>query len=76
MVKNGVLLLETEPGLVLIVGLHDLVALMAVVVLVGSAIGIPALSQNNDVGAAAEGVRVDGTGAEVDVRVFTRSLLG
>lgn len=75
-VEESVLLLETEPGLVVGIGLHHLVALMAVVVLVGGAIGIPALSQDDDVGGAAEGVGEDSTRAKVDVGVLARSLVG
>lgn len=48
--EESVLLLETEPGLTLGVGLHDLGALMAEVVLVGSAVGVPALGEDDDVG--------------------------
>ena len=49
---------------------------MAVVVLVGGAVGIPALGEDDDVGGAAERIGVDGAGAQVDVGVVTRSLLG
>lgn len=49
---------------------------MAVVVLVGGAVGVPALSQDDDVGGATEGVGEDGAGAEVDVGVVTGGLLG
>lgn len=58
------------------VSLHDLGALMAVVVLVGGAVGIPALGEDDDVGGAAEGIGVDGAGAQVDIGVVTGSLLG
>lgn len=75
-VEHGVLLLETEPGLVLGVGLHDLGALVAVVELVGGAIGVPALGEDNDVGAATEGIRVDGARTKVDVRVLAGGLVG
>lgn len=73
-VEEGVLLLETEPWLLLLVGLHELVALISVVEGVGSAIGVPALADHQDVGCQAEGVRVDGHGAKVDVGVVTRRL--
>jgi hypothetical protein len=49
---------------------------MTVVVLVGGAVGVPALSEDDDVGRAAEGVGEDGAGAEVDVGVVTGGLLG
>lgn len=75
-IEESVLLLKTEPGLVVGVGLHDLGALIAEVVLVGGAVGVPALGQDDDVGRAAEGVREDGARAEVDVGVVTRGLVG
>ena len=74
-VEESVLLLETKPRLVLGVSLHHLLALMTEVELVGGAIGVPALGENDDVGGTTEGIRVDGTRAEVDVRVVTRSLV-
>lgn len=74
MVEEGVLLLETEPGLESSVGLHDLGALMAVVVLVRSAVGVPALGEDNDVGRAAERIGVDGGRAQVDIGVVAGSL--
>jgi len=49
---------------------------MSVVVLVGSAIGVPALSENDDVGRATEGIGVDGAGAEVDIGVVAGGLVG
>jgi hypothetical protein len=58
------------------ISLHHLVALVAEVVLVGGAIGVPALSQDDDVGRTTEGIREDGAGAQVDVRVLAGSLLG
>lgn len=45
-IEKGVLLLKTEPRLVGGMGLHQLGALMAVVVLVGGAIVVPALGKN------------------------------
>ena len=48
-IEEGVFLLETEPRLVLGVKLHELGALVAVVVLVGGAISIPALGEDEDV---------------------------
>ena len=75
-IKQSVLLLETEPGLVLGVGLHHLIGLIAVVELVGGAVGVPALGQDDDVGGAAERVGEDSDGAQVDVGVVTGGLLG
>lgn len=50
LVQESVLLLKTEPRVVVGVGLHDLGTLMTEVVLVGGAIGHPALSEDDDVG--------------------------
>ena len=57
-------------------GLHQLGALMAMVVLVGSAIGIPGLGQDQNVGRSSERVGEDGDGLQVDIGVLTRSLVG
>lgn len=77
-VKQGVLLLEAEPGLVARVLLHQLGAFVSVVELVGCAIGHPAFGEDEDVVAAlgAEGVGVDGDGLQVDVAVVARGLAG
>ena len=75
-VEEGVLLLETEPWLLLLVGLGELVGLVAVVVGVRSAISVPALADHQDVRGQAEGVREDCHRAQVDVRVVARRLLG
>lgn len=77
-VEQGVLLLETEPGLVGGVLLHQLGSLVSVVELVGCAIGHPALGQDENVVAAlgAERVGVDSDGLQVDVAVVTRGLAG
>lgn len=74
--KEGVLLFQTEPELVLGVGGHQAVGLMAVVELVGAAIGVPGLAEDEDVVAAAEGVREDSDRADVDIRVVTGGLAG
>jgi hypothetical protein len=55
-------------------GLHQLGRLVAEVVLVGSAVRVPALGEHEDVLAEARGVRVDGDGLEVDVRVLAGGL--
>jgi hypothetical protein len=75
-IEQGVLLLETEPRNLLLVGLHELGAGMAVVELVGSTVGIPALSQDKDVVVAAEGIAVHGDGTKVNIGVLTGSLTG
>lgn len=74
--EEGVLLFEAKPRLVVGVGVHDLHTIVAEVELIGGAIGVPALSQNDNVGRAAERIRVDSTGAEVDVGVLARGLVG
>lgn len=58
------------------ISLHHLVALITEVELVGSAVGVPALSQDDDIGRAAEGVGEDGAGTQVDVRVLAGGLIG
>ena len=73
-VEESVLLLKTEPGLVLGVLRHQLIGLMAVVELVGSPIGVPALGEDNDVGGAAERIGEDGNRPEVDIGVVTGRL--
>lgn len=69
-------MLEAPPRLLVGELLVDLGRLVAVVVLVGGAIGHPALGEDEDVGAGAEGVRVHGDGSEVDVTVASRCLTG
>ena len=56
-------MLQTEPWLVLGVGCHLTGTIVAVVELVGSAIVIPALTHDEDIITAAEGVRKSGDGA-------------
>ena len=76
LVEKGVLLLETEPGDVVLVGPHELGTLVAVVELVGGAVGVPALGEDEDVVTATERVREDGDGAQVDVGVLAGGLAG
>lgn len=73
-IEKGVLLLETEPEAFLGVSLHQESSVMAEVEGVGLAIRHPSLTHDEDVGLAAEGVVVDGNGAEVDIRVVARGL--
>jgi hypothetical protein len=49
---------------------------VTVVELVWGSIGIPALADDEDVGSTTEWVGVEGDGAEVDVRVVARGLVG
>ena len=75
-VEEGVLLLDTEPGLLLLDLVHDLLRVVAVVGPVGSAIVVVALGKDKDVVTTTEGILEDGSGTEVDVRVVARSLVG
>jgi len=68
-IKKSVLLLKTEPWLLCLVRLHELGSLVAVVELVGSSIGIPALSDDQNVWGATEWVREDSNGSQVDIGV-------
>jgi hypothetical protein len=72
--EKSVLLLETEPELLLGMGLHQAGGIVTVVELVGASIGIPGLAENEDVVTLAEGVGEDGDGAEVDIGVVTGGL--
>lgn len=65
--KQGVFLLKTKPWLLLGVGLHKSGAVMTVVELVGRAIVIPALAQNEDVVATTEWIGEDFDRSEIDV---------
>lgn len=77
-VEEGVLLLETEPGLVGGMLLHQLGGFMSVVEFVRCAIGHPALGEDKNIVTAlgAERVGVDSDGLQVDVAVVTRGLAG
>jgi hypothetical protein len=66
-VEEGVLLLKTEPRLLVLVRLHELGSLVAVVELVWGSIGVPALAEDEDVWVIAQWVGEDGDGAEIDV---------
>jgi len=75
-VEQRVLLLQPEPKLLRGVLLHQHGSVVAEVVGVGLAVRHPRLAQDEDVVAEAEGVRVHGDGAEVDVGVVARRLAG
>lgn len=74
--KKSVFLLETEPWLMLGVGLHQSRGFMTVVELVGASIRIPGLAQDENIFAATERIGKDGTGADVNVRIVPWSLTG
>ena len=69
-----VLLLNTKPAMLVLALLKDLRSVVAVVGFVRRAIIVVALGQNEHVVAATEGIREVRHGAEVHVRVVTRSL--
>ncbi len=75
-VEQRVLLLQPEPGLVVLVRLHEPGGLVAVVELVGRAIGIPAFAEHEDVGLQSEGIGEDGNGSQIDVGIVARGLTG
>lgn len=74
-VEEGVFLLDTEPGHLLLSKVHDLRSMVTEVGAVGSAVAVVALGENKDVVAAPEGVLEDGSRAEVDVGVVTGRLV-
>ena len=75
-VEEGVFLLETEPGDLVLGKLHNLGGMVAVVGPVGGTVVVVALGENEDVVAATEGVLEDGGRAEVDIRVIAGGLVG
>ena len=75
-VEKGVLLLDTEPGNLVLGEFHDLGGMVAVVSAVGGAVTVVALGKDEDVVAAPEGVLEDGGRAEVDIGVATGRLVG
>ena len=75
-VEQGVLLLKTEPGLVVLGEVHDFGGMVTVVGLVGSAVVVIALGKDEDVVTTTEGVLEDGRGPQVDIGVATGSLVG
>lgn len=74
--KKSVFLLETEPWLVLGIGLHQPCGFVTVIELVGASIWIPGLAQHQNIVAATERIGKDGTGADVNIGVVPRSLSG
>lgn len=74
--EKSVLLLQTEPELLLGVGLEQAGGLVTVVELVGGSIRVPGLAEDKDVVTLAEGVGEDGNGTQVDVGVTAGGLAG
>ena len=75
-IEQGVFLLETEPGFVLLGLFHNLGGVVTVVSLVGSAVVVVALGKDENVVTATEGVLEDGSRPQVDVGIATGSLVG
>ena len=75
-VEEGVLLLKTEPGFNVLCKNHDLIGVVAVVGPVRGAIVVVAFGKDNDVVTTTERVGVVSDGAEVDIRVAARGLVG
>jgi hypothetical protein len=73
-VEEGVLLLKTEPELLVGVGLHQEGGIVAEVESVGGAVGHPGLAHDEDVVAESPGIGVVGDGAEVDIGVVAGGL--
>lgn len=72
--EKSVFLFQTEPELLLGVGLHQAVGIVAVVELVGGSIRVPGLAEDEDVVTQTEGIGEDGDGAQVDIGVVTGGL--
>lgn len=75
-IEESVLLLKTEPWLLIFVGLHDSVALVTVVVLIWGAVWVPGLANDENIWGLADWVWEDSDGSEVNVRVIAWSLSG
>jgi hypothetical protein len=56
--------------------IHNLLGVVTVVGTVGSTVAVVGLGENEDVIATTEGVLEDRSGAEIDIRVMARSLVG
>lgn len=74
LVEKSVLLLETEPELVLLVRVEDDSCIVTEVVRVGRAVRHVGLAHDQDIVAETEGVGVECDRAEVDIRVVAGSL--
>jgi hypothetical protein len=75
-IKESVLLLETEPRLDLGALVKDLLGVVAIVGLVGGAVVVVGLCENEDVVSTAEGIPKDGSWTKVDVRIVAGGLVG
>ena len=75
-VEEGVLLLETEPGDLLLCLFHDLGGMVAVVGPVRGTVVVVGLGEDEDVVTATEGILEDRSGTEVDIGIISGSLVG
>jgi hypothetical protein len=73
-IKECVFLLKTEPGLVILVCLHELGSLVTVVELVRGSIRIPAFTHNQNIWSATKRVRENSDRAEIDIGVVAWGL--
>ena len=76
LIEESVLLLNSEPGMLVLAPLHELIALLAMVGVGGLLVVPVGLAQNKLVVSQAEGVTVHRHGVEVDIGVGTLSLAG
>jgi len=74
--EEGVFLLKTKPGIVLLGLFEDANGIVARVGLVGGAIRVEAFSHDEDVVSSAEGILEDGNRLDEDVRVLAGGLSG
>jgi hypothetical protein len=73
-IEECVFLLKTEPGLMLLVCLHELGGLVTVVELVWGSIRIPAFTQDQNIRSAAKRVGENSNRSKVDIRVVAWGL--
>ena len=74
LIEKSVFLLDSEPGLLVLGLLHDLIAALSVVGLCWLLVVFVGLAEDQFVVVQPEGVIVDGNGVEVGVRVSALSL--
>ena len=74
-IKESILLLETEPGLVFLDGVHYLLGVVAVVSPVGGTVVVVGLGEDEDVVTTTEGIPEDGGWAKVDIGIVARCLV-
>lgn len=74
-IEECVLLLNTEPGLLIDALVHHLQARLTLVCVARSAVKLVGIAHDQDVVAAAEGILVDGHRVQIGVRVGALSLV-